>query len=154
MNRRLDYPPVKLQTQDVLDICIMDRIQCDWGEKSGRSFHVIVDHASLFLFSREYKEKTTANSVAHVKMVVQQFGRPLQCLTDNGPSYRHAFEEALEAMGIQCFHGSSYNPRSQAIAEKAVGRLKKALDKNPVRTPAELQDIVSGLNCISSSETG
>ena len=132
----------------------MDRIQCDWGEKSERNFHVIADHASLFLFCKEYKQKTTENSVAHVKMVAQQFGRPLECLTDNGPSYHQAFKEALGAMGIRCFHGASYNPRSQAIAEKAVGRLKTALDKNPVRTPSELQDIVSGLNWISSSKIG
>ena len=33
-------------------------------------------------------------------------------------------------------------------------RLKTALSKNPVRTPVELQEIVSGLNWISSSKVG
>ena len=55
---------------------------------------------------------------------------------------------------MHCRHRASYNPTSQAMAEKAVGRLKDALDKNPVRTPGELQEIVSGLNWIASSQTG
>merc|ERR1712243_250007 len=41
-----------------------------------------------------------------------------------------------------------------AMAEKAVGRLKVAIDKNPVKTPSDLQEIVSGLNWIASSQTG
>ena len=53
-----------------------------------------------------------------------------------------------------CLHGASYNPLSQAMAEKAVGRLKKAIDKNPVKTPNDLQEVVSGLNWIASSQTG
>jgi hypothetical protein len=153
-NRRLAYPPVKLQVQDVLDIRIMDRIQCDWGQKSERNFHLVVDHASLFLWCREFRHKTTENTLSHVRQIIQQFGRPLECLSDRGPSYRDTFEEGLEAMGVRCLHGASYNPRSQAIAEKAVGRLKAAIDKNPVKTPSDLQELVSGLNWVASSQTG
>ena len=47
-----------------------------------------------------------------------------------------------------------YKRQSQAIAEKAVGRLKKAIAKNPVKGPSDLQAIVSHLNWVASSATG
>ena len=154
IHKSLQFPPVKLQIQDVVDIRVMDRLQCDWGEKDGRNFHLIVDHSSLYLWCQEFKQKSTQNSLAHVLSVIQQFGRPLEIITDRGPSYRLGFEEALEEMGVQMRHGASYNPRSQAVAEKAVGRLKKAIAKNPVRGPADLQEVVSHLNWVASSATG
>ena len=106
VNKSFQFPPVKLQVQDVVDIRVMDRIQCDWGEKDGRSFHLIVDHCSLFLWCQEFKYKTTQNTLAHVMSVIKQFGRPLECLTDRGPSYRMGFEDALEAMGVSVRHSS------------------------------------------------
>ena len=153
-NRRMQYPPVKLQIQDVLDIHIMDRIQCDWGQKETRNFHVIVDHASIYLWAKEFRSKTTENSLSHIKQVINQCGRPLECITDRGPSYRDAFQEGLKALGVGCSHGASYNPRSQSVAEKAVGRLKQAIEKNPIRTPSDLEELVSGLNWVASSEVG
>ena len=153
-NRRMQYDPVKLQIQDVIDIHIMDRIHCDWGQKESRNFHVIVDHASIFLWAKEFRMKTTENSLAHIRQVILQCGRPLECITDNGPSYREGFKEGLKALGVGLTHGASYNPRSQSVAEKAVGRLKKAIAKNPIRTPSELEELVSGLNWVASSEVG
>ena len=153
-NRRLQCPPVKLQVQDVLDIKVMDRIQCDWGQKGERNFHIVVDHASIYLFAKEFKMKTTENSLNHVQQIIRSCGRPLQCITDLGPSYRGAFGEGLQAMGVECKHGASYNPRSQSVAEKAVGRLKKAIEKNPVKNPADLEELVSGLNSVASSQLG
>jgi hypothetical protein len=132
----------------------MDRIQCDWGQKESRNFHVIVDHASIYLWAKEFRSKTTENSLSHIKQVINQCGRPLECITDRGPSYRDAFQEGLKALGVGCSHGASYNPRSQSVAEKAVGRLKKAIEKNPVRTPSDLDELVSGLNWVASSEIG
>jgi hypothetical protein len=35
-----------------------------------------------------------------------------------------------------------------------VGRLKRAIEKNPVRTPSDLEELVSGLNWVASSQTG
>ena len=60
--------------------------------------------------------KTTENTLKHVKEIIQQFGRPLECITDRGPSYRGTFEDSLEALGVRCHHGASYNPTSQAMA--------------------------------------
>ena len=55
---------------------------------------------------------------------------PYAIQADFGSSFRLAFEEELEELGVKIIHSSVYHPQSQGLVERSIKKLKDILDKN------------------------
>ena len=89
---------------------------------------------------------STDNSLTHLREIMGVFGRALSIGGDSGPSYRAAYERELGELGIFVEHGAIHHPASQGLAERKVGMFKQALERNPSRPRAEIQELVNALN--------
>ena len=49
-------------------------------------------------------------------------------------------------MGVFTEHGGIHHPASQGLAERKVGLFKQALERNPSRPGAQIQELVNALN--------
>ena len=98
--------------------------------------------------------KTSAAAVTHLKSIFCQFGRPLELVSDSGPGYRLTFQEILTDLGIDQVHGAQYHPQSQGLAERGVGRMKIAMERNKAFSGQALQDLVNALNFSATTYRG
>ena len=146
--QRLHYEPPPMLINEELAAVLkpMDELRVDWGSVGLRHFHVAVDLATSYLWVREFQVMSTQNSLLHLKEIMGGFGRALSVGGDSGPSYRAAYEEELGAMGVFTEHGGIHHPASQGLAERKVGLFKQALERNPSRPGAQIQELVNALN--------
>ena len=75
-------PPPPMVAHKQAELKPLDRLVCDYMEHGGRNFHVICDVGSGFIWVRETPTKGTQPAVAHVKDVMNTFGRAIQVSTD------------------------------------------------------------------------
>ena len=115
---------------------------------------MVCNAGSGFIWVKETPSKGTQQAVAHVKEVMNLFGRALQVSTDRGPAYRDAWAAAMAQLGVDVHHGATYHPQSQGAGERAVGRVKEVLVRNGMTGAHQLADIVHVLNYNSSTAAG
>ena len=152
--RQHHVEPPPLTTQDVHLFKPMERLVCDYYEMQGKSYHLVSDVGSGYIWSREIPGKTSAAAVTHLKSIFSQFGRPLELVSDSGPGYRLTFQETLSALGIDAVHGAQYHPQSQGLAERGVGRVKLAMQRNKAFSGQAHQDLVHALNFAATTYRG
>ena len=66
--------------------------------------------------------------------------------TDNGPAFRLQFERSLRALGVDSFHSSEYFPQGNGMGERAVGEVKKYLQKVGSIKGYKLQKLMFAIN--------
>ena len=71
--------------------------------------------------------------------------------SDGGPSFRDAFAQELDKLGMKHVLSSSFNPKSNGGAERVVRSLREVLEKRGVRktTQLEISEICFKVNSIS-----
>ena len=145
---RLHYepPPILVNQELASALQPMDELRVDWGTVGRRHFHVVCDLSTSYLWVREFQVMSTENSLTHLREIFGVFGRPLSIGGDSGPSFRATYERELGELGVFVEHGAIHHPASQGLAEKKVGMFKQALEKNPSRPGAEIQELVNALN--------
>ena len=89
---------------------------------------------------------STQNSLQHLKEIMGVLRHALSIGGDSGPSYRAAYEQELGGIGVFTEHVAKHHPASQGLAERKVGLFKQALERNPSRPGAQIQELVNALN--------
>ena len=122
------------------------RIQVDFAERGSDNFLVIVCQMSGFMQIYKCPQKSTEQALLKLREWCAQFGAPMICVSDNGPSFRNKFEEECLKMGIKVEHSSAYNSSSMSEVERAVGSLKHLLKRGMHMSQLQLSEMVFALN--------
>ena len=81
-----------------------------------------------------------------MREIFDTFGLSVTVHSDNGPSFRGHFTNALEELGVAHYTSSPYNASSNGMAEIPVRTIKRFLLKNgPLRGP-DLQRLILYIN--------
>ena len=106
---------------------------------------------SGFVAAKLTKDKTTREAVDALKTWMFNYGFCSTVRTDGGPSFRDAFSEEMEKLGVRHTLSSSYNPQSNGGAERVVRSLREVLDKRGGKKTSqmELSEICFKVNCIT-----
>lgn len=98
----------------------------DYGNKS---YLVVVDYYSNWLELLKLKNKSIDEVIKQLKVVFASQGLPSKFVSDNVPYNSYKFKKFCQKYGIQCVFSSPRYPKSNGLAEKAVGISKQILRK-------------------------
>jgi len=133
----------------------MEILNVNWAEMGPHKYLVVVDRATVYLWYGEFSAMSTDNTVSFLLSIFSTFGTPLEIRSDSGPSFRATYETKMQELNIDTQFSSAYHPQGNGMAEEAVSKLKMCLSKNgPGVGSQHLQDLISSLNCATSSIKG
>ena len=107
----------------------MKQISIDLFHVKGKTYMVIADRFSGYIWIEMLRSQNTASVTAVIDKITRIFGIPLVCRTDGGPQFRGPFKDYCFKKGIIHETSSPYNPRSNGHAEAAVKTAKYLLLK-------------------------
>ena len=107
-----------------------DILYADLAQMGGKTFITLVDKISGYTYAQILRNQTAKEAARAVNEYCQLISRPLQVRSDMGPSFRSEFKKSLEKLKINHEYSSSYNPASNANAERSVQAIKSFLLKN------------------------
>ena len=105
----------------------MDEVAVNFGVHGGRNYLIMVDRASGYVFCKETKQQTTADTIKVLDGWFYAHGKPRTLRADDGPLFRKGFCEYLEKKGIQRQTSAAYNSQSNGLVERAVQKCKAIL---------------------------
>lgn len=92
--------------------------------------HVTIDTSSGYITTTVQSGETAGHACRHLLICFSVMGLPKAIKTDNGPAYTsNKFTKFCEQWNIHHTTGIPYNPKGQAIVERANCTLKKQLQK-------------------------
>ena len=134
-----------------------EEISCDFMSYGSQSILVIKDRQSGFIAAKLCKDKTTKTAIEALKTWFYSFGFASVVRSDGGPTFKEAFSQELDKLGVKHVLSSSFNPQSNGAAERVVRSLREVLEKRGVKktTQLEISEICFKVNSISQpSERG
>ena len=114
------YPPALFP----LHYVSLDLFAC-----AGKEYLLMVDRYSGFTWVSPLTRETTAAVVKPLLSWFHQIGFPEHILSDNGPCFRSDFKSWCATHGIIPDNSSPYHSESNGLAEVAVQRVKRLLEK-------------------------
>ena len=106
------------------------KIASDMCQVGDKTYLVIVDYYTKYPIVIEMRSTTSAAMAAHFKSVRALFGCPRILVSDNGPQYvGPAMQEFTASWGIQHITLSPRYPKSNGLAERTVGTVKRIIRK-------------------------
>lgn len=121
------------------------KIGTDILELAGKSYLVIVDYFSHWLEIRPLVNKTSKCVIDAMQEVFTRFGYPLEIVADNNPFKSQECNEYYKSKDITIVTSSPHYPRSNGMAEKAVG-ISKNLMKKAAEEQVDYRDYVMNYN--------
>jgi site-specific DNA-cytosine methylase len=123
---------------------------------------IMVDYFSKWIEAIPVTSVTSAETARQFHLhVLARFGLPAEVVTDNGSSFRGAFEELCKKKFIHQRFITEDVPRSNGLAERAVQTIKAALRKhvaarhNALTWDTDgLTSILTGYRCTPQAATG
>jgi hypothetical protein len=107
-----------------------EKVACDILHFRGKDFLVLIDYFSKWIELRELKNKTSAEIILHWSDVFSTFGIPLKLIADNNPFNSFECREFARKWDFSIVTSSPHYPRSNGLAERAVGIAKGILKKS------------------------
>lgn len=106
------------------------KLASDMCQIGNKTFLIIVDYFTKYPLVIEMQATTSAAVAAHFKSVCALFGCPKVIVSDNGPPYvGPAMREFTRSWGILHVTSSPRYPRSNGLAERTVGTIKRLIKK-------------------------
>ena len=106
------------------------KVATDLFEWRKESYLLIVDYYSRFIEIAQLKRTTADEVIRHTKSIFARHGIPEVVISDNGPQYSaDAYEQFAKEYQFQHITSSPYYPQSNGEAERAVGTIKRLLNK-------------------------
>uniref|UniRef100_A0A146LGM0 RNA-directed DNA polymerase n=1 Tax=Lygus hesperus TaxID=30085 RepID=A0A146LGM0_LYGHE len=105
------------------------KIAADLADFGGKAYLVVVDFYSRWLEVIEIPNKSAHAVICSLKKVFCQFGVPQQFLSDNVPFNSMEFRQFALDWNFEAVTSSPHYPRSNGLAEKAVGIAKSLLQR-------------------------
>lgn len=110
---------------DILDFC-------------DEAYLVLVDYYSNWIDLVKLKSKTAHECITHLKRIFANFGIPNIVISDNVPFKSQIFDEFAKTWEFTLITSSPRYPKSNGLAEKAVG-IAKAILKKCYETNTDIQ---------------
>lgn len=108
------------------------RVGADIFSYANNSYLVVIDSYSTWLEILLLKNKTAHEVILKLKILFSKFGSPDQLICDNIPFGSYSMYEFAKEWNFDIVTRSPNYPRSNGLAEKAVGIAKKMLKKSIV----------------------
>ena len=106
------------------------KVGADLFEWKGNIYLLIVDYYSRFIEIAKLSRATTEQVICHFKSIFARHGIPEVLMSDNGPQFSSKqFTEFAENYQFKHITSSPYFPQSNGEAERAVGTIKRLLNK-------------------------
>lgn len=106
------------------------RVGADIFSYQSKSYLVLMDAFSNWLEILIIKNKSASEVIQKLKVIFSKFGSPEELTCDNIPFGSYSFEEFSKEWNFNIVTRSPNYPRSNGLAEKAVGIAKKLLKKS------------------------
>lgn len=106
------------------------KIASDICEYGGKSYIVVVDYFSLWIDAIQISNKTSDSVIKSLKTVFSTHGIPDELIADNMPYASYAVRAFANDWGFTITTSSPHYPKSNGLAEKAVGIVKNMLKKS------------------------
>lgn len=107
----------------------MEKISIDIFECAGKHYLVMVDRFSGFPMVKQLTKLSTSAVTKILTHWFQDWGRPIEICSDNGPQFRTEFDSFCKDLQVTHVTSSPYHPSSNGLAEAAVKQVKNLLKK-------------------------
>jgi len=125
MRAKLKEP---LQPHEVFDVPFY-KIAADIAEFDNVSYLVLIDYFSRWIEVERIRDKKASTIIAALKPIFARFGIPSIFVSDNVPFNSQEFIDFSKVWKFEVKFTSPHYPRSNGLAEKAVGIVKSMLQK-------------------------
>ena len=106
------------------------KVGTDLFEFRHKSYLLLVDYYSRFIEIALLADTTAETIIRHTKSIFARHGIPEVVISDNGPQYSsEAYKVFANQYHFKHITSSPYYPQSNGEAERAVGTLKRMLEK-------------------------
>lgn len=102
----------------------------DIAEHLGNNYLVVIDYYSRWLEFFKLNNKTSSSVICKLKELFSRFGIPKLIIADNVPFSSYEFKQFARSWNFEIETTSPYHPKSNGLAEKAVGIVKSMLKKS------------------------
>jgi hypothetical protein len=102
----------------------------DIAEHQGNNYLVVIDYYSRWLEVFKIYNKTSSSIISKLKELFSRFGIPKVVIADNVPFSSYEFKQFAKSWNFEVETTSPYHPKSNGLAEKAVGITKNMLKKS------------------------
>ena len=128
------YKPAQQQTKGEVSLPSstggpMNNLGIDYFSFSAKPWVAIVDRFSGFLWTKQMSSETTSALTSFLTSLFNQYGWPTSIRSDGGPQFRSEFAKFCLEHNIVHEVSSSYNPKSNGLAESAVKSIKNLLKR-------------------------
>lgn len=106
------------------------KIGIDIAEIGGRAYLIVMDYYSRWLEIRKIKQKTSYAVIKKLKKIFSRFGIPEVVVADNNPCGSLEFKKFASEWNFTIINSSPNYPKSNGLAEKAVGIAKMLIKKS------------------------
>ena len=108
----------------------MEKLSTDLFHFRGKTFLILVDWFSGYPMVKDLgSSSSTIKVIKKLRKIFLSFGFPRTLKADYGPEYRVTFGKWCEDAGIELVHSSAWNSPGNARAERAVGQMKKLMER-------------------------
>ncbi|CAI6370722.1 unnamed protein product [Macrosiphum euphorbiae] len=106
------------------------KIGIDIAEIERSNYLVVMDYFSRWIEVLSMKDKTSETVISLLKIVFSRFGIPEEIVADNNPCGSREFKQFAEEWHFNVTLSSPNYPKSNGLAEKAVGIAKNMIKKS------------------------
>lgn len=106
------------------------KIGLDLAKENGSFYLILMDYYSRWLEIEPLSNPNSAQIIEKLKRIFSAFGIPQKIVCDNSPFNSQEFHDFAHAWNIELIFSSPYHPRSNGLAEKAVGIAKNMIKKS------------------------
>ena len=107
------------------------KIGTDLFEWKQKQFLIVVDYYSRYVEIARLTRTTAEEVVKHTKSIFARHGIPETVISDNGPQYTsETYSNFAKTYHFRHITSSPYYPRANGEAERAVGTIKRLLQKS------------------------
>ena len=109
----------------------MQILGCDIFQHAGRWYSCIVNYHTGYPWVKPIKNQESDTVIQHFQSVCNQFGYPMEVVSDRGSQYTSSdFQELCLKFDIIHKPGTSHSQWKNGRYENAIGRLKRLLEKS------------------------
>lgn len=129
----LEHQPRQKQAAviPVITTNAMQILGCDIFQHAGRWYSCIIDYHTGYPWVKQLKNQEADTVIQHFQSVCNQFGYPMEVVSDRGSQYTSSdFQELCLKFNIIHKPGTPHSQWKNGRCENAIGRLKRLLEKS------------------------
>nr|XP_022902167.1 uncharacterized protein K02A2.6-like [Onthophagus taurus] len=106
-----------------------NKVGMDLFQFKNHDYLLVIDYYSKWIEVKELENKTAGNVINRLKQIFSVHGIPEIIISDNMPFSSYNFKKFTDSWGIKVITSSPRYPKSNGLAERGVGVVKRLLKK-------------------------